>query len=159
MKALHIPLRLASASLLLLVASACASPPPPTGAATAPAATASIQASTPAPAASRADDLWQQIQAANRDTTCRSDSDCHTLGVGAKACGGPERYLAWSSQRSDGAALRQLVAQHAAARRADDARAAMMSTCSVVADPGASCRAGQCTLNPAAPFNGAAPAR
>jgi hypothetical protein len=40
------------------------------------------------------------------------------------------------------------VAQHAAACRADDLRQGMMSTCSVVSDPGASCRAGVCTLNP-----------
>ena len=126
-------LRLAAASVLLLMTGACASPPAPT----APPAAASI------------DHLWQQIQAGSAAASCDSDSQCHTIGIGAKACGGPERYLPWSSRQGDGAQLKRLVDQHAAARRAEDARQAMMSTCSMVSDPGASCRAGLCTLNPA----------
>lgn len=120
-------LRLAPAGLLLLVACAGAQAPPSTATAT----------------------LWRQIQSANADTGCDGDSQCHSLGVGAKACGGPERYLAWSSKQSDGAGLKALAEQHSAARRADDARQAMMSTCSLVSDPGAVCRAGRCVLNPA----------
>lgn len=114
-------LRLAAASLLLLTA--CAG------------------AQTSAPA------LWKQIQAANADLRCDNNSQCHSLGVGAKACGGPENYIAWSSKNSDGARLKALAEQHAAARRADDQRQGMMSTCSVVSDPGASCRANVCVLN------------
>ena len=124
-------LRLAPASLLILVA-ACAGARPP------------AQASDPAATAS----LWQQIQSENADTACDSDSQCHSLGVGAKACGGPERYLAWSSKQNDGARLKALTEQHSAARRADDAREHMMSTCSLISDPGAACRAGRCVLNP-----------
>lgn len=127
---------LASASLLLLVAACSAGAGP----------------STPAPATmpsqATSAELWQQIQSANADTSCDSNSQCHSLGVGSKACGGPERYLAWSSKRGDGAALKALVEQHAAARRAEDAREHMMSTCSLVGDPGATCRAGRCELNP-----------
>jgi hypothetical protein len=123
----HLP-RLASASLLILVA-ACAGARPP----------------APDPASTAA--LWQQVQAAAADTGCDSDSQCHSLGVGAKACGGPERYLAWSSRQSDGAALKALAEQHSAARRADDAREHMMSTCSLISDPGAVCRANRCVLN------------
>lgn len=129
-------LRLAAASLLTLAASACGSAPP----------------ATPAPAVGKTEQLWQKIQAANADLSCNTQSDCHTIGAGAKACGGPERYLAWSSKSSDGAALKALVAQHAAARRADDEREHMMSTCSMISDPGASCRAGVCVVNPASPF-------
>ena len=129
----HALSRLAPASLLLLIACAGAQAPPVT---IGPEATAR---------------LWQQIQSANADTACDGDSQCHSLGVGSKACGGPERYLAWSSKRSDGAALQALAQRHSAARRADDARAAMMSTCSVVSDPGAVCRAGRCVLNTISP--------
>ncbi|MYM21070.1 hypothetical protein GTP46_00200 [Duganella sp. FT135W] len=114
-------LRLATASLLILTACAGA------------------QTST--------SELWKQIQAANTDLTCDNSSQCHSLGVGAKACGGPENYLAWSSKNSDGAKLKALVEQHSAARRADDKKQGIMSTCSVVSDPGASCRAGVCVLN------------
>jgi hypothetical protein len=113
-------LRLAAASLLMLTACAGAQP------------------STPG--------LWKQIQAANSDLRCDNSSQCHSLGVGAKACGGPENYIAWSSKNSDGAQLKALVEQHAAARRADDQRQGMMSTCSIVSDPGAS-RANVCVIN------------
>ena len=122
-------LRLAPASLLLLAACAGAQAPPlsPTA------------------------NLWQQIQSQSADTECDGDHQCHSMGVGSKACGGPERYLAWSSKHNDGAKLKALVEQHSAARRADDARDAMMSTCSLVSDPGAVCRAGRCVLNPVSP--------
>ena len=123
--------RLATASLLILAASACGSAPPPA-----------------APAVGKTEDLWKKIQAANADTSCDTQSQCQTIGFGSKACGGPERYMAWSSKNSDGAQLKALIAQHAAARRADDEREHMMSTCSMVSDPGATCRAGQCTINP-----------
>ena len=123
--------RLATASLLMLAASACGSAPPPAS-----------------PVAGKTEALWKKIQAANADTSCDAQSQCHTIGIGSKACGGPERYMAWSSKNSDGAALKALIARHAAARRADDQREHMMSTCSVVADPGASCRAGVCAINP-----------
>jgi hypothetical protein len=113
--------RLAAASLLILTA--CASAQTPT------------------------EQLWKKIQAANTDLACDDSSQCHSLGVGSKACGGPENYIAWSSKNSDGAQLKALVEQHAATRRADDKRLGMMSTCSIVSDPGATCSAGACVVN------------
>ena len=90
--------------------------------------------------------LLARIEAERGDAACDADDQCHTIGVGHKACGGPERYLAWSSKNGEGTRLRALVAEHAAARRAEDARNGMMSTCSVVQDPGAACSAGHCVL-------------
>ena len=88
--------------------------------------------------------LLARIEAERGAAACDADDQCHTIGVGHKACGGPERYLAWSSKNSDGTRLRALVAEHAAARRAEDAKNGIMSTCSVVQDPGAMCSAGHC---------------
>jgi hypothetical protein len=90
--------------------------------------------------------LLARIEAARGNAACDSDDQCHTIGVGHKACGGPERYLAWSSRNDDGTRLRALVAEHAAARQAEDTKKGMMSTCSVVPDPGAACSAGHCVL-------------
>jgi hypothetical protein len=120
---------------LLLASSACRSDAP--------------QASTPAAARGRTADLLARIEAERGAAACDMDAQCHTIGIGSKACGGPERYLAWSSRNGDGTRLRALVAEHAAARRADDAKAGMMSTCSVVPDPGATCSAGHCVLRAA----------
>ncbi|HEX8406192.1 MAG TPA: hypothetical protein VF670_16325 [Duganella sp.] len=150
---LLVSMRLATASLLMFTATACGSAPAGPGEPTPPPAPSSAQPSSPptAPAAAgKAEALWQKILAANADTSCDAPSQCHTIGVGSRACGGPESYLAWSSKNSDGAVLKALAEQHSAVRRADDERAQMMSTCLLVADPGASCRAGRCTVNPAA---------
>jgi hypothetical protein len=116
---------------LLLASSACRSDAP--------------QAPTPA-AASRTADLLARIEAERGDAACDTEAQCHSIAIGSKACGGPERYMAWSSKNNDGTRLRALVAEHAAARKADDAKAGMASTCSFVTDPGATCAAGHCVL-------------
>ena len=132
MKKLHHTLRVAAASLLILTACADA------------------RQSTPVPVevpAGSTAALWQQIQAANTDLSCDNDSQCHTIGTGAKSCGGPENYLAWSSKNNNGAKLKSLVELHSSARRADNNSQGTMSTCLAISDPGAVCRAGACTLN------------
>ena len=70
-------LRAACASLVLLAASACTATPPV----------------TPAPAPGGAN-LAEQIKAEVGDAACDAPQQCQTLAIGAKACGGPERYLA-----------------------------------------------------------------
>ena len=86
--------------------------------------------------------------------SCRDDADCATIAVGAKACGGPEAWLAWSRRVTDETALRA-----AAARDAEEVRARLraegaVSDCRFVADPGAMCVVGPegdegtCVLRP-----------
>lgn len=79
------------------------------------------------------------VQALIGDAACDSDSQCTTIGVGAKACGGPQAYLAWSTLRTDGEALRRQADREAERRRAEGEKRGEMSTCSVVPDPGAYC--------------------
>jgi len=73
------------------------------------------------------------------DGACDNDAQCHTIGVGAKACGGPQAYLAWSSKRSDRAALEQAAEREARAARAAAEASGIMSNCALVKDPGAFC--------------------
>ena len=73
------------------------------------------------------------------DAACDSDAQCHTIALGAKACGGPQRYLAWSSSRTDGSALRRAAEREARAARAQVEKSGMMSNCAMVTDPGAYC--------------------
>ena len=146
--------RLACAVVLTLGAAACGSAPlasssatsTSTSAATATAAGAAAAPVSTAPVDSAA--LMRQLQAELADNGCDSERQCHTIAIGSKACGGPEAYRAWSDRHSDGSRLKQLAAQHAAARRAEDLRDRMMSTCSYVSDPGATCQAGHCVLRP-----------
>ena len=105
-----------------------------------------MQASAPAATPSAA--LWADIKAEVGDAACDGPAQCHSLAVGAKACGGPEAYVAWSSKRSDGKRLQALAGQHAAARKDENARSGMVSNCMAVPAPGASCQASRCTLLP-----------
>jgi hypothetical protein len=98
------------------------------------------------------------IEALIGDAACSSDAQCRTIGVGAKACGGPQAYRAWSTARTDESALRAAVEQQASVRRDEMAQGGMVSTCSVVPDPGASCSAGVCRLR-STPGSGGAVAR
>jgi hypothetical protein len=72
---------------------------------------------------------------------CGDSAQCHTVAIGAKACGGPEAYLPWSG--ADPAVAPQvsaLAAQYTAARRAaNQAAPAMASDCRLIPDPGAMC--------------------
>ncbi|WP_454773390.1 hypothetical protein [Janthinobacterium tructae] len=122
-------LRATCAAILLLVTSACGSAP--------------AQDAPPAPGNAS---LLAQIQAEVGAAACDSTQQCQTLAIGAKACGGPERYLAWSSKEHDGKKLKALAQAQAEASRKQQQADGMMSTCSIVTDPGATCEAGRCVL-------------
>ena len=101
-----------------------------------------------------ADELRQQIMQQVADARCDSNQQCHTLPMGAKACGGPESYLPWSDRSLNGERLRQLAERYAEARRFELQRDAMMSNCALITDPGAVCRAQRCVLQPRSPGQG-----
>ena len=75
------------------------------------------------------------------DAACDDDSQCRTIAVGAKGCGGPEYYLAWSTRRTDTAALEAAAKDDAAAQRTRVTGPRMRSDCRWVTDPGAYCAA------------------
>lgn len=95
--------------------------------------------------------LLPPIHALIGDAACDTDAQCRSIGVGAKACGGPNGYLAWSARGTNEAALRAAVEQQARVQRAENERSGMSSNCMVVPDPGARClpspQGGQCRLN------------
>ena len=86
-----------------------------------------------------ADASIEKIRALIGDAACDSDAQCRTIAIGAKACGGPEYYLAWSTKRTNDAALRDALQGDGAVRRPGPPRPGMVSNCAVVTDPGAYC--------------------
>ncbi len=108
-------MRAAAGLALALVLPACAAPTAP--------------ASAPA-----------TVDALIGEARCDSQAQCRTIAVGAKACGGPAGYRAWSVLGTDETALRRLAEQQAQAQREANAKAGLMSNCAMVADPGAVCR-------------------
>ena len=109
---------------------------------------------SPVPASGTLDGLRALIG----NAACTNTSQCRTVAVGAKPCGGPERYMAWSTQVTDPAALAREAEAYAARRRAENERSGRASDCRFVGDPGARCvpaegggkagGAGMCQLNP-----------
>lgn len=93
--------------------------------------------------------LVKQIDAAIGSATCSTDSQCRTIGLGAKACGGPAAWRPWSIQTlntNKGDTLQKLSDQLATLQRSRQAQSGMVSTCSYLPDPGAVCEAQRCVL-------------
>ena len=107
----------------------------------------------PAPGPALSGDSLAALQALIGDAACSGDAQCRTVGVGARACGGPDAYLAWSTARTDAAALDAAAQRHAAARRKANESGRSMSICRFEVDPGAVCApadgagARHCVLN------------
>src|SRR5690349_4713970 len=66
------------------------------------------------------------------DAACDDDSQCRTIAMGAKACGGPAYYLAWSTKRTDAAALQQAARSGLTAHRNLNDDPGMRSDCMIV---------------------------
>lgn len=130
-------LRLLGAAFLATASAACSGVP-----GSAPSTPA---AATPAPVAAAAPaGLMQQLKAEIGIAACDTSAQCKTIAVGHKACGGPEGYLAYSTKTGDAARVAKLAADYNTERKNQTAKSGMMSTCSVVLDPGATCSAGRC---------------
>lgn len=98
-----------------------------------------------APAGS-SDALPTQMRALVGAAPCTETAQCKTVALGARPCGGPEGYLAYSTAHTDAGRLQALAARFAEQRRAEAAKSGELSTCQFMPDPGAQCRAGACVL-------------
>lgn len=105
--------------------------------------------SPPAPVAAAGSDTLGQIRSLIGSAECSSDNQCQVLPVGARPCGGPSSYLAWSSAKTDTARLQALAERHKAEQQADNMATGRISTCIAIAPPAVACRAGTCQLTDA----------
>lgn len=105
------------------------------------------QAGAPADGQAAEAAIMTKIDAAIGTASCTTDSQCRTLGVGAKACGGPAAWRPWSTQHTPKAKdLQSLADQLATLQRQRQAQSGMVSTCQYLSDPGAVCQAQRCVL-------------
>ena len=109
-----------------------------------PAATPALAA--PAALPDDAASLLVQIRNTIGSASCSESVQCKTVGVGARACGGPEGYLAYSTSVTASAPLEALAARHAERRRSAASASGMVSACNVLPDPGAVCDQGLCRV-------------
>ena len=87
------------------------------------------------------------------DARCSSDSQCRTLAIGHKACGGPQQWWAWSTTTARAEPLQAAADALAALQKQRAEASGMASNCLYVADPGAVCLAQRCLLRSSAAAN------
>lgn len=94
--------------------------------------------------------LYSEIQRLVGQASCSESFECKTFGAGAKLCGGPGGYIAYSTRSSDENALMKNVEEYNRLSRDWASYLSrtkrLASDCSVVTDPGAVCQESQCVL-------------
>ena len=96
-------------------------------------------AAAPASAATSAS-LHARITALIGEAECDSQGQCHRVGIGAKPCGGPEGWLAWSDKVTDPQALQREVQALAQVSIAENKRSGLASDCMMRPEPTVVCR-------------------
>lgn len=94
---------------------------------------------TAASVAARAGPL-ESIATLIGDAECDYPSQCHAIGVGAKSCGGPDGYLAWSDKKTDASALHASAEVHAEAQKEQNRIRGLASNCMILPEPTTTCR-------------------
>jgi len=91
-----------------------------------------------APSATDTQVLLQDIDALVGKASCSADTQCRSLALGQRSCGGPEQYRAYAAGAAD-ARLIELARQHTQARRAQHSGSGRVGICQMLPDPGARC--------------------
>ena len=92
----------------------------------------------------RLEKMEQDIVAVVGDPRCQSDDSCRFIGLGAKPCGGPWRYLIYSVATVDSVELADRVREYNDFNRMLNRRHAWRSDCSLAPVPNVGCRNGTC---------------
>ena len=69
--------------------------------------------------------------------------------MGAKPCGGPEGYMAYSTAYASPDKAQELARRYRKERETENKASGQASDCRFYMDPGAQCRAGACQLRAA----------
>ena len=82
------------------------------------------------------------LRAAIGTAHCIADGECRLVSVGAKPCGGPRRYSAFSTTASDTAGVRRWADRLRALERKSNEAEGRVSDCAMVIPPVARCEEG-----------------
>jgi hypothetical protein len=80
--------------------------------------------------------------------TATEATQCKLIPFGAKPCGGPARYLVYSTARTDEARLKQLVNEFNQLSKKINQENKLLSDCMYVAEPKIEFARGVCTIAP-----------
>ncbi|MBU1620471.1 MAG: hypothetical protein KJ556_06545 [Gammaproteobacteria bacterium] len=88
----------------------------------------------------------EQIRQLIGDAKASDPSQCRVLALGHKACGGPEAYVAYSTEQTDEAELLKLAEQYKNAQQTMQKQERMYSDCAIVPEPKVGWVNGYCVL-------------
>lgn len=95
----------------------------------------------------QATDYLQQIESAIADKSCSNNTDCGLVEVGAKPCGGPETYEAYSKPNVDEEKLHALASAYKKERQDYFKENQIMGICVVTPKPNVGCVNNQCVAS------------
>jgi hypothetical protein len=94
--------------------------------------------------------LERELRALARVTGCDAASQCRSVAVGEKACGGPRAYLVYCPRSTDERALLAKAEELRRAERAWNQANQIVSTCEMLLEPRLELAGGQCRAASAA---------
>jgi len=95
--------------------------------------------------------LRQEIAAViSKANWCRNIVNCRVIGLGARPCGGPEEYVAFSIWNNTGDELGNLVTEYNLLKEELMLDSDEVGTCEVLAKPNANCAQSRCVVMPSA---------
>lgn len=94
--------------------------------------------------------LRNEISAAIGEARCRNLVNCRIVGLGARPCGGPEEYLAYSIWDTDREHIANLVFEYNLLREDMMLDSDVVGTCEVLQEPGIDCIHDRCVIVPGA---------
>ena len=90
------------------------------------------------------DELLALVRQQLRPAYASTADECRVLGVGSRPCGGPERFIVYSTANTNESVLLELVGAYNRNRMADDAREGLVSNCRVIPKPAVVLQDGIC---------------
>ncbi len=93
-------------------------------------------------------DLYATIQRLTSDKTCNTDEQCASIGIGARPCGGPEKYMIYSKPNTDEKKLTSAVDQYYLIQKLKNEKLKKLGICVVATPPEVECVKQQCQKVP-----------
>ncbi|RUO40469.1 hypothetical protein CWE15_06840 [Aliidiomarina taiwanensis] len=87
------------------------------------------------PAAEGLEDMLAEIRATAGIARAQNPASCKLAEVGVKPCGGPERYIVYSTETADESKLLELIEHYNAASQAYNEKHQLVSDCSIQPRP------------------------
>lgn len=99
--------------------------------------------------ANSAAELYAEITRAIGTPEAQDIASCKMASFGAKACGGPESYLIYSTESTDEASLLELISRYNMLAKTRNKQEGLVSNCAVVMPPQITLKNGVCVSSQA----------